>query len=50
MNLPPSSGALAPGTRLGRYEITGFVAAGGNGESARLRDRETAPTPWPPAN
>ena len=33
-----SPAALLPGTRLGRYEITGFVAAGGMGDVYRAKD------------
>jgi serine/threonine protein kinase len=30
--------ALAPGTRVGAYEITGLIGAGGMGEVYRARD------------
>jgi serine/threonine protein kinase len=33
-----STATLSPGTRLGRYEITGFVASGGMGEVYRAKD------------
>ena len=32
-----STATLLPGTRLGRYEITSFVAAGGMGEVYRAK-------------
>ena len=35
---PSSKVTLLPGTRLGRYEITSFVAAGGMGEVYRAKD------------
>jgi eukaryotic-like serine/threonine-protein kinase len=33
-------GAVAVGSRLGDYEVTGFIAAGGMGEIYRARDRK----------
>jgi eukaryotic-like serine/threonine-protein kinase len=33
-------GAVAVGSRLGDYEVTGFIAAGGMGEVYRARDRK----------
>jgi hypothetical protein len=36
---------LAAGTRLGAYEITGAIGAGGMGEVYRARDAKQGPIP-----
>ena len=41
-----TSQPLAPGTRVGRYEVVSHLATGGMGEVYRARDVEFGTT-WP---